>query len=99
MEIDVAVEAPEGATLVVAVADPPQPLPGAADGVAEALAAHDATTERGVARLVRLQRRRAIVAGLGPRDEIEPDAVRDAAAAAVRELAATGGGPAAWLLD
>ena len=99
MEIDVAVEAPEGGTLVVAVADPPQPLPGAADGVAEALAAHDATTERGVARLVRLQRRRAIVAGLGPRDEIEPDAVRDAAAAAVRELAATGGGPAAWLLD
>jgi leucyl aminopeptidase len=99
MEIDLAAEAPESATLIVAVADPPQPLPGAADGVAEALAANDATAERGVARLVRLERGRAIVAGLGPRDEVEPDAVRDAAATAARELAATGGGSAAWLID
>ncbi len=99
MEIDVAAEAPEGSTLVVAVADPPQPLPSGVDGVADALAARDATTERGVARLVRLEGRRAVVTGLGPRDEIELDAVRDAAAAAVRQLQAAGGGEAAWLLD
>jgi leucyl aminopeptidase len=99
MEIDVAAEAPDGATLVVGVAEPPEPLPAAAEDVGDALAAHDATTERGVARLVRLAGRRAVVTGLGPRPEIETDAVRDAAAAAVRELASTGGGRAAWLVD
>ncbi len=99
MEIDVAVEAPEGSTLVVAVADPPQSFLSAADGVADALVSRDASTDRGVARLVRLGGRRAVVAGLGPRGELELDAVRDAAAAAVRELQATGGGDAAWLLD
>jgi leucyl aminopeptidase len=99
MQIDVAAEAPEGATLVVAVADPPEPLPDAAGGVAVLLASHDASSERGSARLARIDGRRTIVAGLGSRDELEPDAVRDAAAAAVRELAVTGGGSAAWLLD
>ena len=34
MEIDVAAEVPKGATLVVAVADPPGMLPAAADGLA-----------------------------------------------------------------
>jgi leucyl aminopeptidase len=99
MEIDVAAKAPQGATLVIAVSDPPESPPGAPQGLGEALAAHEATAERGVARLVRLDGRRAVVAGLGPRAELEPDAVRDAAAAAIRELAATGGGEAAWLLD
>ena len=57
------------------------------------------SSKRGKARLVHLGDRRVVAAGLGPRDELEPDAVRDAAAAAVRELRATVGGSAAWLLD
>jgi len=99
MEIDVAAGAPEGATQLVAVADPPEPLPAGTDGLAELLTAGEASTERGTARLVHLGGRRLVVAGLGPRADLEPDAVRDAAAAAVRELAATVGGHAAWLLE
>jgi leucyl aminopeptidase len=99
MEIDVAAAAPGGATLVVAVADPRGTLPPGADGVDELLASREASADRGRARLVHLGGRRVVVAGLGPRAELEPDAVRDAAAAAVRELGATIGGDAAWLLD
>jgi leucyl aminopeptidase len=99
MEIDVAAGAPARATLVVGVADPPEPLPAAADGLLEALSAHEASADRGSARLVHLGERRVVVAGLGPRDELESDAVRDAAAAAVRELGASIGGDAAWLID
>ncbi len=99
MEIDVAAQAPDGATLVVPVTDPPGQLPEPAGGVQELLDSQDATADRGTARLVRLGERRAVVAGLGLRDELEPDAIRDAAAAAVRELSATGGGSAAWLVD
>src|SRR5215472_9738825 len=99
MEIDVAAQAPDGATLVLPAADPPGQLPEPATGVHALLDSHDATTDRGSARLVRLRDRRAVVAGLGPRSELEPDAIRDAAAAAVREVAATGGGSAAWLID
>ncbi len=99
MQIDVAAQAPDGATLVVPVADPPGQLPEPAGGVQALLDSNDATADRGAARLVRLGERRAVVAGLGPRDELEPDAIRDAAAAAVRELSATGGGSAAWLID
>jgi leucyl aminopeptidase len=99
MEIDVAAGAPESATLVVAVADPPGTLPAAADGLAELLSSHEVSAERGTARLVHLGERRVVAAGLGARPELEPDAVRDAATAAVRELGATVGGDAAWLLD
>jgi leucyl aminopeptidase len=99
MEIDVAAAAPGGATLVVAVADPPEPLPSAADGIAGLLSSHEASTDRGAARLVQLGERRVVVTGLGPRAEVEPDAIRDAAAAAMRVLADTVAGAAAWLLD
>jgi leucyl aminopeptidase len=99
MEIDVAAAAPEGATLVVGLADPATPLPSAADGLAELLSSHEASTERGSARLVHLNGRRVVAAGLGARDDLEPDAFRDAATAAVRELKSTVGGGAAWLLD
>src|SRR6266516_7299803 len=99
MEIDVAAEVPEGATLVVAVADPPGMLPAAADGLAGLLASHEASADRGIARLVHLAGRRVVAAGLGARAELEPDAVRDAATATVHELGATVGGDAAWLLD
>ncbi len=99
VEIDVAAGAPEGATLVVAVADPPEPLPAAADGLAELLSSHEASSDRGTARLVRLGGRRVVVAGLGPRAEIESDAIRDAAAAAVQAVNGSVGGDVAWLLD
>jgi leucyl aminopeptidase len=99
MEIDVAAHAPEGATLVVPVADPPGQLPEAAAGVQALLDSRDASADRGSARLVRLGERRAVVVGLGPRGDLEPDAIRDAAAAAVRELVGVGGGSAAWLID
>jgi len=99
MEIDVAQRAPEDATLILPLADPPGDLPEEAAGVSELLSAHEASTERGSARLVHLDGRRVLVAGLGPRAETDPDAIRDAAAAAIRELGASVGGNAAWLLD
>ena len=99
MEIDGAQRPPEGATIIVPLADPPGSPPPGADGVTNLLSSHDASSERGSARLVQVEGRRVVVAGLGARDELEPDAVRDAAAAAVRELKATIGGAAAWLLD
>jgi leucyl aminopeptidase len=99
MEIDVASEAPEGATLVVGLADPAAPLPAVADGIAELLSSHEASTERGSARLVHLNGSRVVATGLGARDELDSDALRDAATAAVRELKSTVGGAAAWLLD
>jgi leucyl aminopeptidase len=43
--------------------------------------------------------RRVVAAGLGLRGSIDADAVRDAAAAAARELEASVGGSVAWLLD
>ncbi len=99
MDIEVAAGSPEGATIVVAVADPPEPLPAAAVGLADLLASHDVSSDRGTARLVRLGDRRVVATGLGPRAELEPDAIRDAAAAALRVLGDTVGGDAAWLLD
>ena len=99
MEIDVAQRPPEGATLILPLAEPPGDLPEGADGVSELLSTHEASTERGKARLVHVDGRRVVVAGLGPRAEVEPDALRDAAAAAIRELRGSVGGSAAWLLD
>jgi leucyl aminopeptidase len=99
MEIDVSQQAPEGAALVVPLADPPGSPPPEAVGLTELLSSHQAGTERGSARLFQLEGRRVVAAGLGVRDGLEPDAFRDAAAAAVRELQATVGGAAAWVLD
>ena len=99
MEIDGAQRPPEGATIIVPLADPPGSPPAGADGVTNLISSHEASSERGRARLVQVEGRRVVAVGLGPRDELEPDAVRDAAAAAVRELEATVGGDAAWLLD
>src|SRR6516164_7585410 len=99
MDVDVLGTPPDGAALVVGVADPHDPLPEAAAGLADLIASHEAPSARSKARLLQLGDRHVVAAGLGPRDAIEPDAVRDAAAAAVRELRATVGGHAAWLLD
>src|SRR2546423_8980134 len=95
MEIDVAAGPPQGATLVVTVADPPGSLPAGAEGIDELLSSHEASTERGTARLVSRDGRRIVAVGIGPRDQLEPDALPDAAAPAARELKATvGGSPA-----
>jgi leucyl aminopeptidase len=59
----------------------------------------EATAERGQARLVQLRGRRIAAAGAGLVDQLDADAVRDAAAAAARELLASVGGEVAWLLD
>jgi leucyl aminopeptidase len=99
MDIDVAQRPPEGATLILPLADPPDPLPDGAGDIAELLSTHEASNVRGIARLVHVDGRRVVATGLGSRADLEPDAVRDAAAAAVRELKGTIGGDAAWLVD
>jgi leucyl aminopeptidase len=99
MDIDGAQRLPDGATIIVPLADPPGTPTAGAEGVTKLLSSHVASSERGSARLVQVEGRRVVAAGLGARDALEPDAVRDAAAAAVRELEATIGGAAAWLLD
>ena len=86
-------EAPVGATSLLLVSDPP-----AAD--AEALVASGmASAKRGKARLVEVDGSRVVAAGVGPRDGIDADALRDAAAASVTELRATVGGSLAFALD
>ena len=99
MEIDVAQRSPDGATLILPLADPPGAVPEGAEGISDLLSAHEASTERGSARLVRVDGKRVVAAGLGPRDDVEPDALRDAAAAAIRELRRSIGGAAAWPVD
>src|SRR5436190_10478016 len=99
MEIDVAQRSPDGATLILPLADPPGAVPEGAEGISDLLSAHEASTERGSARLVRVDGKRVVAAGLGPRDDLEPDALRDAAAAAIRELRRSIGGAAAWPVD
>lgn len=99
MEIAVSPAVPAEETLALAVPDPPSPLPAAASGLAELVSAGEATAERGRARLVRLDGRRVVAAGAGPREGIDADALRDAAAAAVGEARASVGGALAWLLD
>lgn len=99
MEIAVAPAWREEETLVLALPEPPSPLPEPAAGLERLLAEGEATTERGKARLVRLDGRRVVAAGAGPRASLDADALRDAAAAAARQLEATVGGDAAWLLD
>ncbi len=92
MQVDVARRPPEGATLALAVADPPDRLPELAARLEELLVTGEASAERGRARLVHLAGRRLVVAGAGPRAVLDADALRDAAAAAARELRATVGG-------
>ena len=93
MQIIVAAAAPEGATLVRVVTDPPSPA--TADLVGSGLV----SAKRSSARLVGAGAGRFIAAGAGPRDAVDLDALRDAAAAAVSELRATTGGVLAIELD
>jgi leucyl aminopeptidase len=93
MEIAVAFAAPPDATIALAATDP------SSGAVGELVSSGEATSKRAEARLVHLDGRRAVVAGGGPLDDVDADAVRDAAAAAVRALRSTVGGPVAWPLD
>src|SRR5215831_1050356 len=102
MEIDVSGE-PIGdlsaETIAVAVPEPADPIPDALEDLWALVASGEAPAARGVARLVHVDGRRVVAAGVGPRGSVDPDAVRDAAAAAARELAGTVGGSVAWLVD
>jgi leucyl aminopeptidase len=93
VEIAVASAAPANAVLARLVADPPSP------DVADLVAAGEASPKRGKARLVRSGDARVVATGVGDRDAVDTDALRDAAAAAVQELQATSGGVLAWPLD
>jgi leucyl aminopeptidase len=102
MEVDVTggpIEAVEADTFAVALADPPRKLPSGLDGISELLGSGEVSTERGAARLLHLGGRRIVAAGAGPRADLDSDALRDASAAAARELQASVGGRLAWLLD
>jgi leucyl aminopeptidase len=93
VEIVTASSRPLDATLAVLATEPPS------DQLAELVERGEATTKRGEARAVRLDGERAIVVGGGPADEVDSDALRDAAAAVVNELQASTGGSIAWPLD
>jgi leucyl aminopeptidase len=73
--------------------DPPAP------DVAELLGSGEASAKRGRARYLRIDGTRLVVVGAGERDAVDMDAIRDAAAAGVRELGASAGGDVAWPLD
>ena len=93
MEIAVASAAPEDSIEVRLLTDPP------AEPLAALVEEGEATTRRSEARLVSLDGRRVVAAGVGPHADVDADAVRDAAAATVRLLQSTIGGSAALALD
>jgi leucyl aminopeptidase len=93
VEIAVTSPAPEGAVLGLVATEPPSAE------LAGLVAAGEVTTKRGEARVARVGDQRAVVVGAGPRDAVDADVLRDAAAATVRELHTTTGGAVAWPLD
>jgi leucyl aminopeptidase len=93
VEIAVTSSAPDGAVLCLAATEPPSVE------LAGLVAAGEVTTKRGTARVAHVGGQRTVVIGAGPRDAVDADVLRDAAAAAVRELGATTGGAVAWPLD
>jgi leucyl aminopeptidase len=102
MEIDVTsgpIESVEADTFAVAVVDPAFEPPPGLEGLAALVATGEAPTERGTARLLHVDGRRVVAAGAGSRGQVDSDALRDAAAAAAREVQATVGGSLAWLVE
>src|SRR5262249_4773735 len=98
MKICVAASPPEGETIALAAASSGE-LPAAVSGRGRLVEEGEARAERGRGRLVHVDGRLVVSAGAGPRDRIDADAIRDAAAAAARELQGTVGGEVSWLLD
>lgn len=93
MQIGVSPTRPSGATLALVATEPPSAE------LAALVESGEATTKRGDARSAYVDGERTIVVGGGPLDEVDADALRDAAAAVVAELQATTGGSIAWPLD
>jgi leucyl aminopeptidase len=93
MEIAVASTPADDSIEVRLVADPP------AGDLAAFVASGEATTKRGEARLVTVDGARVIAAGVGEQADADADALRDAAAAAVRILGSTTGGAASVAPD
>jgi leucyl aminopeptidase len=102
MEIDATsglIESVEADTFAVTVVDPAFDPPRGLEGLADLVASGEAPTERGTARLLRVNGHRVMAAGAGPRDAVDADALRDAGAAAARELQSSVGGSLAWIVD
>jgi len=93
VEIAVTSSAPDGAVLGLVATEPPS------IELAGLVATGEVTTKRGNAHVARIGDQRAVVVGGGPRDAVDADVLRDAAAAIVRELRTTTGGAVAWPLD
>jgi leucyl aminopeptidase len=93
MEIVLASSAPDDATPIRLVAEPPP------EDLAALVAEGELTSKRGEARLIRVDGQRIVATGTGPRDGADVDAVRDAAAAAIRVLRETIGGSASMAID
>jgi leucyl aminopeptidase len=93
VEIAVSSSPPADATPALIATEPPSAE------LAGLVEAGEVTTKRGTARSAQVDGVRTLVVGAGPRDELDADALRDAAAAAVGDLRATTGGALAWPLD
>jgi leucyl aminopeptidase len=93
VEISVSSSPPADATQALLATEP------ASAQLAELVETGEVTTKRGTARTAHVEGARTVVVGAGPRDEVDADALRDAAAAAVAELRTTTGGTLAWPLD
>ena len=93
MEIAVSSSPPADATPALIATDPPP------SELAELVDRVEVTTKRGTARTAHVDGVRTIIVGAGPRDDVDADALRDAAAAAVAELRGTTGGTLAWSID
>jgi leucyl aminopeptidase len=84
---------PADATIALVATEPP------AAKLAPLVDSGEVSTKRGDARTVQLDGERTVVAGAGPIDELDADALRGAAASVVAELRGTTGGSIAWPLD
>jgi leucyl aminopeptidase len=93
MEIVLASSSADDATPIRLVGEPPP------EDLAALVAEGELTSKRGEARLSRVDGQRIVAAGAGPRDGADVDAVRDAAAAAIRMLRETIGGSASMAID
>jgi leucyl aminopeptidase len=93
VQIGVSPTPPQEATPVTIATEPPS------SQLAALVESGEVSTKRGIARTVQLDGSRTVVAGAGPADELDADALRDAAASVVAELRDTTGGAIAWPLD
>jgi leucyl aminopeptidase len=97
VEIDLSSEAPESAVTAFAVTDPPESLPELDPRLPGLAASGEVRGTAGATCVIHLQGDGHLVAaGAGRRDELDPDSIRDAAAAVARLRLGT---TLAWRLD